>query len=225
MNSKNSVIAKLNINKYPSKLILNKPEEITDFHELDFDNAISKEKYDFIFIFIFDLEEFSRYLQLVIENQAINDGGYLYFAYPKKNNPRYKEYIDRDSFFQQIPVDEEGYVQNSHLKFSRMVSLDDVFTIVGLKSQAKIMKKTAGTKSSQCVDDYIEHIPDIKSYLDNHKDVLAIYNQLTFGYQKDWARYVYSAKRRETQEKRLDEMKDGLARGYKSIDLFRRREQ
>ncbi|SEO97454.1 Bacteriocin-protection, YdeI or OmpD-Associated [Paenibacillus sophorae] len=225
MNSKNSVITKLNINKYPSKLIFNKPEDVSDFNELDFDSAFKKEKYDLIFIFIFNLEQFSSHLQYVIENQALNDDGYLYFAYPKKNNPKYKEYIDRDSFMVHIPVDEEGYVKNSRLKFSRMVSLDEVFTVVGLKSQAPKMKKTVSTKSSQCVDDYIESISDIQNYLENDKDILDLYNQLTFGYQKDWARYVYSAKRSETQEKRLSEMKDILTQGYKSIDLYRRRVQ
>ncbi|WP_330217251.1 hypothetical protein [Paenibacillus durus] len=160
MNSKNSVITKLNLNKYPSKLILNKPEDIDDFNELDFDSAFKKEKYDliFIFIFIFNLKQFSSHLQYVIDNQALSDNGYLYFAYPKKNNPKYKEYIDRDSFMVHMPVDEEGYVQNSRLKFSRMVSLDEVFTVVGLKSQAPKSKKTASTKSSQCVDDYIDSI-------------------------------------------------------------------
>jgi hypothetical protein len=44
---------------------------------------------------------------------------------------------------------------------------------------------------------------------------LGAYSQLTFGYQKDWARYVYSAKRKETQDKRLLEMETVLGAGYK----------
>ncbi|AJY73525.1 YdeI/OmpD-associated family protein [Paenibacillus beijingensis] len=225
MNSKNSVITKLNINKYPAKLILNKPDDIDDFNELEFDTVFTNGKYDFIFIFIFTLEQLSHYLQHVIVKQAIVDNGYLYFAYPKKNNPKYNEYIDRDSFIQHIPADEEGYVMNSSLKFSRMVSLDEVFTVVGLKSQAKKGKQAASTKSSQCVDDYIEHVASISNYLNDDPDIFKIYAKLTPGYQKDWARYVYSAKRSETQEKRLAEMKAILAEGYKSIDLYRRRVQ
>jgi len=225
MNSKNSVIAKLNLHKYPSKLILNKPEDVADFNELEFDSAISKEKYDLIFIFILNLEQFQHHLQAVIESQLLSDDGYLYFAYPKKNNPKYKEYIDRDSFIQHLPADEEGYVLNSRLKFSRMISLDEVFTVVGLKSQVPQRKKAADTKSSQRVDDYIDATADIKKELASDKDASNLYDQLTPGYQKDWARYVYSAKKRETQEKRIAEMKDILAQGYKSIDLYRRREQ
>lgn len=66
------------------------------------------------------------------------------------------------------------------------------------------------------------HIDDIRSFLKNNEEVLAKYDALTYGYQKDWARYVYSAKREETQEKRLLEMVTILGEGYKSMDLYRR---
>jgi len=222
LNSQKSVIEKLNLHKYPNKLVLQKPEDMDDFNELDYDSTIKSPKYDLIFIFIFSLEEFSKQLQSVIQQQLIADNGYLFFAYPKKNNPIYKEYIDRDSFFEVLPVDEEGYVFDSNLKFSRMVSLNEIFTVVGLKVMPKKTKKIASNKNSQCVDDYIDHIKDIKLYLNKNEDLLISYNQLTFGYQKDWAHYVYSAKRKETQEKRLLEMETVIGEGYKSMDLYRR---
>lgn len=223
MNSQKNVIEKLNLSKYPRKLILQKPEEMDDFNELEFDVSIKNSKYDLIFIFIFKLEEFSRQLQIVVDQQLLEDNGYLYFAYPKKGNPAYKEYIDRDSFINNLPVDEEGYIQESSIKFSRMVSLNDVFTVVGLKSAPKITKRAASPKNSQCVDDYIVNIDDIKQYLNKNEEVLKIYNDLTYGYQKDWARYIYSAKRKETQEKRLVEMEKVLGEGYKSMELYRRK--
>jgi len=223
MNSQKSVIEKLNIMKYPKKLILQKPEEMDDFNEIEFDSSIKNSKYDLIFIFIFNLEEFSMQLQTVIEKQLLVDNGYLYFAYPKKNNPKYNEYIDRDSFINSLPVDEEGYVLLSSLKFSRMVSLNDIFTVVGLKSTPKKTKKAASSKNSQCVDDYIVNIEEIRQYLNKNGELLKTYNELTFGYQKDWARYIYSAKRKETQEKRLLEMETALGEGYKSMELYRRK--
>jgi Bacteriocin-protection, YdeI or OmpD-Associated len=221
VNSTKSIVEKLNITKYPTKLILHTPEDIADFDDFEYDSSVKKDKYDLIFIFIFSLEAYSNYLQLVIEKQLIEDNGYLFFAYPKKNNPKYKEYIDRDSFFKEVPLDEEGYVLGSSIKFSRMVSLNDVFTVVGLKSAQKKAKKMTSTKNSQCVDDYIDQVEDIKHYLNKNEDLQRTYNQLTPGYQKDWARYVFSAKRKETQEKRLLEMEAILGEGYKSIELFR----
>ena len=223
MNSPKSIVEKLNLNKYPNKLILQVPENMDDFNELEYESASKQAKYDLIFIFIFSLEEFTKQLQFVIEKQLLEDNGYLYFAYPKKNNKVYKEYIDRDSFMGALPVDEEGYVLESNVKFSRMVSLNDVFTVVGLKSVPRKTKKAASSKNSQCVDDYIIHVDDIRNYLNKNEELLKTYNELTFGYQKDWARYVYSAKRKETQEKRLLEMETILGEGYKSMDLYRRK--
>lgn len=113
-------------------------------------------------------------------------------------------------------------MQGSPIKFARMVSLNDVFTVIGLKSQAKKAAGSAKAKPSQCVDDYIDRVEDIRAYLQHDEEIGQRYNQLTPGYQKDWARYVYSAKKKETQDKRLAEMKAVLAEGYKSMDLYRR---
>lgn len=222
-NSTKSVIEKLNFNKYPTKLILNIPEDIDDFEGLEYDTSIKQEKYDLIFVFIFKLEDFQTYLNEVVEKQLVANNGYIFFAYPKKGNPKYKEYIERDSIYTEKHYDEEGYFRGSILKFARMVSFNDVFTVIGLKSAPKKAKTTASTKNSQCVDDYIENVEDIKQYLGKNEDVLKIYNDLTPGYQKDWARYVYSAKRNETQQKRLLEMETVLEQGYKTMDLYRRR--
>lgn len=223
MNSPKSIIEKLSLHKYSSKLILHKPDDVKDFDELDYDTSIKKDKYDLVFMFIFHLEDFSKQLKLIIEKDLMNEKGYLFFVYPKKNNPKYKEYIERDQIFPEINPDEEGYVQGSMLKFSRMVSLNDVFTIVGLKAEPKKQKKSQEEKKSQRVDDYVQHITDIEQFLAEDHAVSTFYKNLTHGYQKDWARYVYSAKRKETQEKRLQEMKAILKEGYKSIDLYRRR--
>lgn len=222
MNSPKSVVEKLTFTKYPRKLILQKPEDMNDFNQIDYDSSIHNGKYDLIFIFIFNLEEFTKQLQTVIEKQLLEDNGYLYFAYPKKNNPQYKEYIDRDSFIKELPVDDEGNILESSLKFSRMISLNEVFTVVGLKSAPKKANSTSSSKNSQCVDDYIGHVEDIKQYLNKNEGLLTSYNLLTFGYQKDWARYVYSAKRKETQEKRLLEMETVLSEGYKSMELYKK---
>lgn len=222
MNSPKSVTEKLSFGKYPTKLILNIPGEIEEFKAIEFDATIKKKEYDLIFIFIFHLEEFAKYLQEIVEKQLIKDSGYVYFAYPKKNNPKYADYIDRDSIYNDKHYDEEGYFHGSNIKFSRMVSLNDIFTVVGMKSMPKKALKSASTKSSQCVDDYIDRVEDLKQHLNKNEDLLKIYNDLTFGYQKDWARYVYSAKREETRKKRLLEMESVLAEGYKSMDIYRR---
>lgn len=225
MSQTKSIIDKLNLHKYESKLVLQLPEDVNELDDLEFDTSVERDQYDLVFIFIYSLEELLKYTRIMIDKQLVKDKGYVFFAYPKKNNTKYEQYIERDSILPAISSDEDGYVVGSNLKFSRMVSFNDVFTVVGLKSEPKKAKKGTSTPKSQCVDDYIEHVNDIKQYLQRNEQLLGFYEGLTPGYQKNWARYVYSAKQKETQEKRLLEMETILGEGYKSIDLYRRRNQ
>lgn len=131
----------------------------------------------------------------------------------------YSTFIHRDNLLAGLDANEDGYISGSTIKFARMVALDDVFTVVGLKEES-VSKNTNSTKASQCVEDYIEMIPQIEEDLHHAPDVLAFYQSLTPGYRKDWARYVYSAKQQATKEKRRSEMKNILSQGYKSRNLY-----
>lgn len=151
-------------------------------------------------------------------------GGYLFAAYPKKGNKVYPTYIHRDDLFPGLGSDEEGYIGTSTIKFARMVGLDDVFTVVGFKEDAKGKNKSKGSpsaKSSQRVDDYIGFIPNVEQDSEDTPELLSFYRSLTPGYRKDWARYVYSAKQEETVAKRREEMKMILRAGYKTRELYR----
>lgn len=225
MAAEKTIIEKLGLQKYERIAVLNKPADIEEFEILNYDTELKYESYSCVFSFIFTLEEFEKEAETLNEKKMIENNGYAFFAYPKKGNKQYEQYIERDVFYENLAIDEDGYLNNSELKFSRMVSLNEVFTVVGLKSVKKKAAKKDSTKVSQCVDDYIVHIDDIKKHLSSNESILAIYNELTFGYQKDWARYVYSAKRQETQEKRLVEMEMILSEGYKSKDLYRQKKK
>lgn len=63
-------------------------------------------------------------------------------------------------------VGEDGYVGSSDIKFARMVSMDEVFTVVGLKREKK---KAAKSKVSQSVSDYEQHVNDIEQLLASHQ--------------------------------------------------------
>lgn len=160
------------------------------------------------------LDEMVHYKKRIINEQLLMEKGYLFFVYPKKDNKRYETYIHRDEIFPAMKVDEDGYIDESDLKFSRMVSMDDLFTVVGLKREKKKAKKSSA--SSQRVADYEEHVKDIEKLLKNHP------NELKYpGYQRDWARYIFSAKQQKTCDKRQAQMVDILSQGYKSVDLYR----
>ncbi|WNS77835.1 YdeI/OmpD-associated family protein [Domibacillus sp. DTU_2020_1001157_1_SI_ALB_TIR_016] len=217
-----TIVEKLNLKKYEKAAVLNLPDGadyLTELHNYDIDLANSK--YDLIFAFVLDMESLKATVSKVIEENHLNKNGYIFLAYPKKGNKVYPTFIHRDELMNGLGAGENGYLGTSNIKFARMVGLDDVFTVVGLKEESRNTKNTS-TKASQCVDDYIEMIPHVEKDLQDTPELLAFFQSLTPGYRKDWARYVYSAKQEATKAKRREEMKMILGAGYKSRDLYRR---
>lgn len=217
MSTEKTIVEKLKLDSYSSCLLLNKPEGIFDFESLQYDTEIVKTSYDLVIVFVFTLDEFTEKLRWISEAKIVEEGGYVYFAYPKKGNKIYDTYVERDEMYTDRHYDADGYAHNSDLKFARMVSMNDVFTVVGMK-QGRQKPKTA---KSQSVGDYVQKIEDVRKVLEASPETLTFFDTLTPGYQRQWARYIYSAKREETQQKRIVEMKGLLDQGIKSIDLAR----
>ncbi|ENQ3108412.1 YdeI/OmpD-associated family protein [Bacillus cereus] len=216
-----TIIDKLKLTKFQNMAVINQPSDYSIFTEQK--TTLSKE-HDAIFIFVETLDEMVMHTQTILnDEQLLLEKGYIFFAYPKKGNKRYETYIHRDEMFPAMNVGEDGYVGNSDIKFARMVSMDDVFTVVGLKREKKKAKKTAA--ASQCVADYENNVKDVEALLADHPNELKFYQSLTPGYQKDWARHIFSAKQQQTRDKRQQQMVDILSQGYKTIDLFRRKKK
>ncbi|WP_442602379.1 YdeI/OmpD-associated family protein [Paenibacillus sp. KN14-4R] len=221
-----SIVEKLNLHKYEQVAVLSEPEGSDYLVELNgYDTALKdRGAYDLIFAFVLDMDSLKSLVNGVIEQHHLKPNGYLFAAYPKKGNKVYPTFIHRDELLEGLGSDENGYIGTSSIKFARMVGLDDVFTVVGLKEDAKAKAKLdkPSSKPSQCVDDYIELIPSVEQDLADTPELLAIYQSLTPGYRKDWARYVYSAKQEATKASRREEMRMILQAGYKSRELYRK---
>lgn len=214
-------LRKIQIEKYKDKLFLDVPADVRELDGIEADRSIQKKKYDLVMAFVFSLEQFEARVAEMSKKDLLNKSGYLYLVYPKKGNKRYEEYIHRDSIFT-LPIDEDsGYYKDSNLKLSRMVSFNDVFTLGGFKQTPHGSKKKA-PGVSQCVGDYEKMVPQLLQYWEKDGEVKQKYAALTPGYQRGWARYVYSAQSEETLQKRLGEMNIVLRQGYKSISLYKR---
>jgi len=224
-----TIVDKLGLRKYERVAILNQPEGTDYLAELTgYDTSLKDGGYDLVFAFVLDMAELKSLVDRVIAEGALRPNGYLFTAYPKLGNKKYATSIHRDELFPGLGADEEGYIGGSSVKFARMVGLDEVFTVVGFKADAAASKGKAASRSSQPsqrVDDYVALIPSVERDLADSPDLLAFYQSLTPGYRKDWARYVYSAKQEETQEKRREEMKAIMKAGYKSRELYRQAEK
>ncbi|GGB62449.1 YdeI/OmpD-associated family protein [Fictibacillus barbaricus] len=216
-----TIIDKLKLTKYKNLAVINQP---SDYHVFTEQPTSLSKNHDAIFIFVETLDEMRKYVHQIQSNeQLLQEKGYLFFAYPKKGNTRYSTFIHRDEMFPALNVGEDGYVGDSEIKFARMVSMDEVFTVVGLKREKKKIKKS--TAASQCVADYEDNVTDVEKLLANHPSELKFYQDLTPGYQKDWARYIFSAKQQQTRDKRFLQMVDILAQGFKSMELFRQKKK
>jgi len=213
-----TIIDKLNLSKYKNLAVLHQPGDYALFNG---NKTTLSRDHDAIFIFVETMDEMVNYTHKVINEEQLLEKGYVFFAYPKKGNKRYNTFIHRDDIFRSMKVGEEGYVENSDVKFSRMVSMDDVFTVVGLKREKKKAKKSSA--ASQCVADYNDHVKDIEKLLTDYPNEQKFYQELTPGYQRDWARYIFSAKQQKTRDKRQAQMVDILSQGYKSFDLYRQK--
>ncbi len=217
-----TIVEKLNLHKFKRVAVLYRPEDENSLSGLgDHVTELTDSQYDLIFAYVLNMESLQDLVNQVIDHNYLNKGGYLYAAYPKKGNKVYSTYIHRDSLFEGVGADEDGYIGSSSLKFARMVGLNDVFTVVGFKEEAR-KKKDTPSKPSQRVDDYTSMIPAVEKELQDSPEALVLYQSLTPGYRKDWARYVYSAVQEETRAKRRAEMKKILGEGYKSVDMYRR---
>jgi len=64
-----------------------------------------------------------KHTQWIIKEKLLINKGYLFYAYPKKGNKKYTTFVHRDEIFPAMQVGDDGYVQGSDLKFSRMVSI------------------------------------------------------------------------------------------------------
>lgn len=211
-----TIIDKLKLTKYENMAVLDQPR---DYHIFSGYKMELSGNHDAIFIFVETIDEMVNHTQHIINEEHLLEKGYLFFAYPKKGNKRYETFVHRDEIFPAMNVGEDGYVGDSDVKFSRMVGMDDVFTVVGLKREKKKVKKSSA--ASQCVVDYVEHVKDVEQLLAEHPRELAFYRELTPGYQTDWARYIFSAKLQKTRDKRKEQMVDVLSQGFKTMELYR----
>lgn len=174
-----TIINKLKLNKYKNLVIINQPSDYDLFD--GYKTSLSK-KHDAIFIFVQTIDEMVSQTQRIIKGDYLLEKGYLFFAYPKKGNKRYDTFVHRDEIFPKLKVEEDGYIPDSDFKFSRMVSMDDIFTVVGLKHEKK--KGLKSRAASQSVADYEDNVKDIEELLADYPNQLNFYQELTPGYRR-----------------------------------------
>lgn len=171
--------------------------------------------------FVYSLEEMREVILHLHNQQILIEKGDVYLIYPKLKNKLGHPAIHRDAIFPFLQVDDEtGYIKGTAYKFNRMIALDENYTLVGVR-HLSLVKSSSAKRAEARVSTYLDKVADILNYLVDYPKEADFYKGLTPGYQRDWARYVYSAKTEATIQKRLDEMVMILGKGYKTKELYR----
>lgn len=218
MNPMSEIVEKLKLDRYNACELLNCPES---YRELFYTLNIQPDagKFDLIFLFTTSKHEFASKILDVITSDILDMEGMLYVAYPKKGNKIYPDYVHRDEIFKMMKVDENtGFIADTDYKFNRMVGFDDTFTVLGIKHT---QDKRTDTGPSHAATDYTDRIDEVMDLLSMDQEALTTYQELTPGYQRDWARHVLSTNSDATRAKRLDETVKILKAGFKSINLYK----
>ncbi|MGX7029911.1 YdeI/OmpD-associated family protein [Vagococcus zengguangii] len=210
--------------KESNKLLLIDASDVECYFET-LEVAVGMEQadnYQNVLVMVENLTELTEKTHEIIKRELVALDGRLLIVYPKKGNKLGKAAIHRDDLFPTLKVDSEGYIEGTAYKFNQMVSLDENYTVVGVKHVNPLKEPTKDAKPSQCVADYEMRIPELMTLLADEPEALAFYQQLTVGYQKGWARHVFSAKQAATQTKRLNETIDYLKQGVKAKHLAKK---
>lgn len=211
------VLEKLKIDRFTRLATQNIPDYLKD--ELASLGSLKPtQDHDAILAFTTSNDDFFSTLESMVTQDPLIDQGVLLLCYPKKGNPTYPSHVHRDEIFPKVKMDDDGFVYGSSYKFNRMLAFDDNFTILEIK---KVEHFKPSNKPSVRGSDFVHHIPDVKELLTSDERVLAFYNTLSPGYQKDWAVYIFSTATESTRLKRIEETKKLLAEGHKNMTLYR----
>lgn len=133
-----ALVKKLRLEKFPHRLMLQKPGPVTELEGIAFETVVNQSPYDLALAFVFSLDEMATMIQQAASENWLCDDGLLYLCYPKKGNKTYPDYIGRDDIFPFLKVDlDTGLVPGTRFKFNSMAAFNDVFTVIGLKQLSK----------------------------------------------------------------------------------------
>ena len=207
-----SLRKKLKIDKYPDCAVFARRYESA----LDTLPQVERpEGVALLIAFVYTLEEMQEIVAGVHSRAEVQA---LHLTYPKKGNKLGIGHIGRDDIFPALGVNiDTGVVEGTDLRFNMMVSLDDNFTIVGMRREQLSAKVKTERK---CSSDYLEQIPALVAMLSLEERTR--FTRLAPSYQREWTAHIFSAKGEATRTRRLDQLVEALRLGYKTLDQLRK---
>ncbi|MDX1807594.1 MAG: YdeI/OmpD-associated family protein [Paenisporosarcina sp.] len=135
--------------------------------------------------------------------KALNEDAMIWIAYPKKSSKLFKN-LNRDFGWE--------VVQANGFAGIASIALDVDWSAMRFRPQSDVKRKTSNSK--QVVPVNYEMTEEIRGTFER-QSVLEAFENLPFGYQKQYLEWLLSAKRQETKDKRLVEAVDKLRAGFR----------
>ncbi len=179
-----ALIRKLQYKENFQCLVLGKPAEFT--LPFSFDSKRMNKVYDLELIFTRSMEELNSSFDAFLNPR---DDRKRWIAYPKKSSSLTSN-LDRDLIWKRL--------EDLHHKPVAMISLDETWSAMRVRHE-KDVKTIVKEKTSMpdALDALLENNPECRDY----------FNSLSPTNKKEYMRWVQSAKRDETLQKRLTKIK------------------
>lgn len=187
------------------------PTVLPDFPDLVLAEAPA-ESLTAIVCFVTTLAELVAQVTAFVHCVKLVPGGRILLAYPKKGNSRYDTYVGRDDVFPSLGIDDTvDQILGSKFAFNQMVAFDDTFTVIGLKDVSGTPRRQRPKETNPAP----ELVAQLEAELRPYAAAANFYATLTPGYRRQWAQWVYGAKKEETKQKRFAQAVDLLTAGVK----------
>lgn len=217
-----TLVEKLKLNSFESKLLLHRPDlsHLADLEHFDLtDSSVSKGNYHLVIDFVENAQKLKESFRSL--HDKIRPEGLYVVAYPKKGNKKFETFIHRDQLFDLLHANRDtGKIEGTSFKFNRMVALDESYTVIALKNIAQQKNRKMPTPS-QRIADCQHRVPELSKLLTARSAELAFFESLSPGYQRDWARYIYSAKQQKTRDRRLSDFLAAMHARIKTTALYK----
>lgn len=137
----------------------------------------------------------------------------LWIAYPKKSG-RIKSDMSRDTNWD--VVTKEGFIG------VRQIAIDDDWSALRFRKAAAVGPKVRDIEQAKRKIEGVDFVnrkvilpQDAKQALDEHKELLALFNNMSFTHKKEYVESIVTAKKPETRIRRIKKMIT-LLRQYKA---------
>lgn len=202
-----SLTKKLKLKQEPLYLLKAPDKLLPLFSDFDIKKSLSgKGTIGQVLLFAIEKKVIEEVAPKVIDRLGVD--ALFWIAYPKKSGS-IKSDMSRDSSWDVI--DSLGYAPVTQ------VSVDEDWSAVRFRTNEAIGPKLRDTVMAERKVEGVDFVnrkvtmpKDVKKAFNEHKDLLDLFNSMSFSHKREYIEHIVTAKKPETRERRIHKMIDQL---------------